>query len=149
MTIDPWISLLVGALGASLIGLLGAAIQAAREHRKWLRERRFEAYRAFMVDMNTAQSIVATKPTRGELENFKQRVKTYAENASHAFEAVSLLGPRNVNRAGQRWMKALGAFAENRDDGARVDAVNAARWRFLVVAGRVLKSRNVTEHPPE
>ncbi len=44
MTADALLSVLVGALGASLLGLLGAWIQSRREHTRWVREQRFAAY---------------------------------------------------------------------------------------------------------
>ena len=67
--IDPLVALLVGAFGAAMLtvlgGLLGAWIQSIRDHRKWLRERRFEAYRDFMINMSQLSSLTRTRSTLG------------------------------------------------------------------------------------
>src|SRR6188474_663367 len=39
----------LGGLLALIGGLVGAVIQAGREHRKWLRERRLDAYLKFLA----------------------------------------------------------------------------------------------------
>ena len=147
MEIDPLLSLLVGALGASLIGLLGAWIQARRDHRKWLREKRFDAYRAFLVSMSTYEELAKIEPTPQNAESTLKRLRDLIENLSNSFETVSLLGPRKVNAVGQNWVNAATALTKDKTDLSH-EAFRSARWQFLVVSGKVLKSENVTKERP-
>lgn len=144
--VDPLFALLVGALGASLLGLLGAWIQSRREHRKWLREQRFEAYRQFMIDMSDMSRIVSQTPTLLNAGALKADIETLVERFSHSFEAVSLLGPKSVNAAGTEWTSAALVVVRDRSHENRVK-LNRARWQFLIVAGRELKSANVGAEP--
>lgn len=147
MQVDPLVSLLVGALGAALIGLLGAWIQAKRDHRRWLRQRRYDAYHAFMVDMEALRD--ATTLARAGLAGSRRRnrLKSLQVSRSRSLEAVSILGPRSVNDAGQRWVWVAHHFqfaAEQRNNESWRDA----RWSFLKAVGRELKSNNVSHSPP-
>lgn len=145
---DSLLAGVVGALLAAAIGLLGAWIQSRREHKRWLRERRYDAYRRFMVDMGTARSIVGTEPTVFNVIDLRRRARTYTSEALDAFEAVSLLGPRPVNRAGQAWADALAALAKHRGEPSFLEAYRLRRWEFLLAAGHVLGSTNVEPAPP-
>ena len=59
-----------------------------------------------------------------------------------------MLGPRKVNAAGQKWAWSANAYAKNKAEAEKA-AFAAARWQFLIVAGKVLNSRNVTPVPME
>jgi hypothetical protein len=93
------LTLLVGLV----VGLVTALLTRKGEHAKWLREQRYEGYVAVMIDMSTFTALLETKQTLVNVTTTKARVHAYTENASTAFEAVSLLGPRTVNGAGQHW----------------------------------------------
>jgi hypothetical protein len=142
MPVDPLLSLLVGAFGAAILGLIGAWIQSRREHRKWLRERRYEAYRAFMVDMDAFGDVAQTTPTLVDALSYVKRAKALQRGFAESYEAVSLLGPKKVNAAGQRWAWA-GADFKKGDSAAAQKEWGDARWGFLIAAGKELKSRNV------
>jgi hypothetical protein len=92
MTIDPLVSLLIGAVGAALIGLFGAWIQSRREHSRWVRERRYDAYLSFLVlnDKHTSESRLNVGP-----KNDKQ-IAVAVEPLSIAISTISLLGPERA-----------------------------------------------------
>jgi hypothetical protein len=146
MQIDPLLSLLVGALGASLIGLLGIWIQSRNEHAKWLREKRLEAYTSFMRDMSTLQQLATQSPTLFNAKMIVKRSESLTETFTVSGEQVSLLGPRSVNAAGQRWIWAAQGFGASDDEMVKA-ATSEARWEFLIAAGRVLKAKNVGDRP--
>jgi len=91
MQVDPVLSLLVGALGAALIGLLGAWIQSRREHARWIREQRFDAYRDFFRVAERLAQIPDVDIEDGEQE-FMDRFRS-------AIGTVRLVGPERVVRA--------------------------------------------------
>lgn len=149
--VDPLWALLIGAFGAALLtvigGLIGAWIQAVREHRKWLRERRFEAYLDFMNGMSELSEIADIEPN---LEN-AERIKTMAEALTRRLlssgDAVSMLGPRAVNAAGTDWLGAATTFISDRTEANR-EALRRGRWQFLIAVGEELNSKNVGDTPP-
>lgn len=141
------LALIGGASTAALIGLLGAWIQSRREHGKWLRERRLEAYRAFMIDMDTYKRLRSQTATLTTARKLKRQHENFAAVFPGSFEAVSLLGPRSVNAAGQRWIEVFDAPSTPGPPFDRA-AYAESRWAFLVAAGRVLSSENVAEHMP-
>lgn len=149
--VDPLIALLVGAFGAALLtvigGLIGAWIQSIRDHRKWLRERRFEAYRDFMIDMAQLSELVSTKITVSNAERVKTRLQAVSDDITRSAEAVSLLGPRAVNAAGQDWFGAAKNLATENSDANR-ESMRKGRWKFLVAVGKELNSKNVGDAPP-
>jgi hypothetical protein len=136
------LTLIVGVV----VGLTTALLTRKGEHAKWLRERRYEAYVAFMIDMDTVTTLIGTKPTVANVFKLIARVERHIEKASAAFEAVSLLGPREVNAAGQKWVWSVNAYEETKAAPEKT-ALSAARWQFLIVAGRILESKNVTTVP--
>lgn len=103
MTVDPLLSLLVGALGAALLGLLGAWIQSRREHERWLREERLKAYAAFFQVVEQAD-IVDPKVEEAEL-----RARLRELRVTHAL--VELLGPPAVAAAGTAYIEACDVLA--------------------------------------
>lgn len=136
------LTLVVGVV----VGLITAVMARKGEHAKWMRERRYEAYMGFMIDMDTMTTLIGTKPTIENVTRVKARIESLSEKSSASFEAVSLLGPRKVNAAGQRWIWSATAYSKTQS-APEMTALSAARWQFLIVAGKVLKSKNVTAVP--
>ncbi|MGH3040267.1 MAG: hypothetical protein ACRDNG_00740 [Gaiellaceae bacterium] len=149
--IDPLLALLVGAFGAAILtvigGLIGAWIQSIREHRKWLRERRLDAYLEFMTSMSRVTRLAEETPTLENAERVLAELHALEDPMLASGDAVSILGPRAVNAAGQDWIGAATAFAKDRSEANR-DALRRGRWRFLIASGKKLKTRNVGENPP-
>jgi hypothetical protein len=143
---DLLVVALVTVITTLIVGVVTALLTRKGEHAKWLREQRYEAYVAFMIDMSTLTALLETKQTLANATNTRARVHAYTENASAAFEAVSLLGPRKVNAAGQRWVWAAKSYAENKTPLGK-SSLAKARWQFLIVAGEILDSQNVTREP--
>jgi hypothetical protein len=119
MTVHPLFSLLVGALGAAILGLVGAWIQSRREHQKWLRERRYEAYKAFMIDMDAFGELAQTTPSLANALSNAKRANLLQRRFAESFEAVSLLGPKSVNTAGQRWAWAGAEFKNDKGEAVK------------------------------
>lgn len=149
--IDPLFSLLVGAFGAAVLtvsgGLIGVWIQSVREHRKWLRERRYEAYLHFMTDMSQISKIVRTEPTRENAADLKAKLDAWIDGVGRSMDEVSVLGPKSVNAAGQDWMAATTAFAVDRSE-EKSESMSKGRWQFLITVGKELGSKNVGDAPP-
>ena len=112
MTVDPLFSLLVGALGASVIGLvgawIGAALQARREHERWLREERLKAYAGFFQVVEQAD-ILDTKIEEADLQARLRELRV-----THAL--VELLGPPAVAAAGTAYIEACDVLASTAED---------------------------------
>lgn len=83
--VDSYVSLLIGALGAALIGLLGAWIQSRREHSLWVRERRFDAYLKFLIVTERATDRLNRAPQGDDLDSM--------EAFSDALNTLRLVGP--------------------------------------------------------
>lgn len=71
-TIDPLLSLLIGALGAAALtvagGFVGAWLQSRREHARWIREQRLAAYREVIGLTEKYPYTHLLKP--GEMESY-------------------------------------------------------------------------------
>lgn len=102
MNVDPLLSLLVGALGAALLGLLGASIQSRREHARWVRERRHEAYNAFMR--------VAERVRNRDQEANATAEASYYTRVFEALGSIRLVGPDAVIEAARSYGDAAGAY---------------------------------------
>lgn len=59
--IDPFVLALASGFGGVLVsvaaGLIGAFTQSRREHKKWLKERRYEAYLTFITGMDALTAL--------------------------------------------------------------------------------------------
>ena len=97
--IDPYLSLLVGAFGAALIGLFGAWIQSRREHSRWIRERRYDAYGEFLDVAERLGPQVNRAPRDSEIEE--------QERFGDALNRLRLVGPDEVWFAAWDYWRAL------------------------------------------
>ena len=94
--VDPVLALVVGAFGAALLtavaGAIGALVQGKREHARWVREQRFDAYRAYL----RAVERMPSPPTRrADFEDFSEVVMD-------ALADIGLVGPSEVMEAAMR-----------------------------------------------
>ncbi|MGF2950724.1 hypothetical protein ACQUSX_15855 [Microbacterium sp. YY-02] len=123
-------SLFPVAVGAALTiagGLLGAWIQAAREHRKWLREKRLEVYlpaAAFLTEYELRMQAYADIESRIDgvigpdtpeeerlrqqrtLEPYAARADEYRDRVAAEMTPLIVLGPEPVAQAARRWEEA-------------------------------------------
>lgn len=146
---DDLIPVVVGAVLAALAGFVGAWIQAAREHRRWVRERRYEAFQTARLaaeryrDLGRAimalREMAPPEDAGGRERHFRKAAEVKAqhealrETMDEAFTPLLILGP-------QRVMEDLGDFAVavDRGDG---EAADAAEGRFILGMRRALKVR--------
>ncbi|HXH34369.1 MAG TPA: hypothetical protein VNJ54_08160 [Plantibacter sp.] len=105
MSIDPLVSLLVGALGAATLGLVGGAIgawvQSRREHRRWLREQKMHAYTA-VLDLVQRISLESSPVREGLNEEVTDLYRATA--------TVELLGPDTLAGHTRMLRDAVGAL---------------------------------------
>lgn len=118
MQLDPLLGILTGAFGAALLGLLGAWVQAGREHRRWVRAERLKIYRIFM---DQAES---TPGGDGSLADWDR----YIDALSPAFASIELVGPDTVADAG------------------REHFVAAMEYRAALRMTRLTEVANVSDH---
>jgi len=150
MTIDPLVSLLVGAFGAALLGLFGAWVQFGREHARWIREQRIDAYKTFL--RVTEMMWPAQSPDRTVW-------RAHMDDMSAALGEVTLVGPDLVTTAAADYLDAVLGFASVQrkvngvEDGKprpRLEPhlrllaarTNAARDALVTAARAPLKIRN-------
>lgn len=147
-TLQVFLSIFGGALVAAGAGLTGAAIQARQEHRRWLRERRYEAFaRTYALlkgfDLNWSKQMkIATKhdPSTPNSADDLDRIKRLQEEADELYTTVAtemapllILGPSNVAWAA---LEAQVAYeSDNRE--TQADREN----EFIRLAQQTLKVR--------
>ncbi|WP_395638959.1 hypothetical protein [Pseudolysinimonas sp.] len=101
MQVDPLLSLLVGALGAALLGLLGAWIQSRREDQRWIREQRLIAYtdflsatRGFSVDVDGADDLKMP----GDIREHLSRINLLGPDAVAGAAGSAVMAMREMVR---------------------------------------------------
>lgn len=101
MTLDPWLTLLIGALGAAALsipaGFLGAWIASRREHEKWIREQRLDAYRELLRVLELAWPMQSKDQTVW---------RDHQDAMSAALGVVTILGPDSVGMAAHTYLDA-------------------------------------------
>lgn len=101
-TVDPVLSLLIGALGAAVLtvigGFIGSLLQSRREHARWIREARLEAYRDFLRIAERMPEITSKEMT--------EREERYIDEMKDSLATVKLLGPDTVRIAAVKYMAA-------------------------------------------
>ena len=100
-----------------------------------------------MVHMSQLSALATTKITVTNAHSIKQRLDAVADQITRSGEAVSLLGPRAVNAAGQDWVGAAHDVAADNSEATRA-AWRKGRWQFLIAVGKELGSDNVGKTPP-
>ncbi len=89
--VDPVLSLLIGAFGAALLaalaGFVGAAINSRREHSRWVREERLNAYTAFLR---------VTELTWPMQSKDRAVWRAHMDDMTAAVSVVHILGPDTV-----------------------------------------------------
>lgn len=149
---------IVGAIIAVLGGLFTGSAQARREHEKWLREKRLEAYVpavAFLTDyehayaghhdLNDRISGAFESMTQDErrlnqktLDESRAQVWTYRERLSRETAAVTILGPEDVAIAIREWEKtARHGRSKPWEVGNMLPPVIAAMRQALEIPGAV------------
>jgi hypothetical protein len=96
MAIDPIVSLIVGAFGAAALTLLGALLgawlQARREHSRWLRDQRFAIYLALL-------ELQRRRPEVESMSVQSEESRQYMKEMARVQGGIALLGPRRMRDA--------------------------------------------------
>jgi hypothetical protein len=151
------LALLTAAVGAAGT-FVGSAMESRREHRRWLRERRYEAYtrafaliQGFSLNAHKVEKIAIRKAqARGRVMALRSRKRQsrdvqddpkiralddYADrlydSVADALAPIQLLGPVNVTKLALGMQKAYEA--------GDAEALGAAQWDFLEAAEKVLR----------
>jgi len=96
-------AVIVGALLAFLAALWGARVEANREHARWLRERRHEAYEKFMA----VTEKWATRAVIPEPQPFREPDSEFYDEMTAAESAVDLVGSQEAIAAMQPMRAAI------------------------------------------
>jgi DNA-binding helix-hairpin-helix protein with protein kinase domain len=120
VTVQPIVLALIPILSVLLTvlsGLVGAWIQNRREHKKWVRERRFEAY-------------IALSELVHAMETERDVVQDIAAKQARAFEALRQLGEKSVSEGEKKYLDAERAKV-NRDLEQISERLDRARQNLL------------------
>lgn len=137
MTVDPIVSLLVGAFGATALtvgaGFFGAWLQARREHSRWIREQQF----AVVVDsLRLVDRLVTLGGKKGNLND------EYLVELSFSGSVVALLFPTEVAQAHNAVLSGLNAMVEaelgKKDKAEAAQQKNQAVATFMALAQKYL-----------
>lgn len=135
-TILALVPVAVGGFIAFLGGLVGAQVQAQREHRRWMRERRFEAYvdLVALLSRHLSRDLVDRRLASVGLEKSAELstvIASLTNEVPNVISKVDLLGPANVIAAKNAWLR----VSNTGSDDERAKATSA----FLAVARAVLE----------
>ncbi|WP_431798351.1 hypothetical protein [Microbacterium kunmingense] len=143
--LDPTFQVLLtifgGALVAAIAGFVGAGIQARREHRRWQRERRYEAFvaayaltKAFDLNFSKQMKIADAEPEMGVDDPRIQALLTEADalygTVADRVAPLIILGP---DRVAKSYLKMHAAY-EAQD----MDALGRAEAEFQSNARKAL-----------
>lgn len=129
-----------GAAVAALAGLFGAWIQSRREHAKWVRERRYDAFTRFfgyIERLDTWAGVNADRPKELRSENPVDPLEL-----QEAAGAISILGPDAMRDAGAELRLAVIAKLEamgTPEYGDRDRRFRARREEFVVASRKLLQ----------
>jgi hypothetical protein len=140
--VDNLAPVVVGGLLAVLGGFIGAWIQGRREHRAWLREKRYEAFvkvKVYMRDLAAFEADLHAARVSGDVmreDAVLDRGVDLWERLSEAMAPVVVLGPEAVNEAGTKLMTAI------READGDVDKFDDAQVAFVTAMQRSLGIRD-------
>lgn len=127
----PVISVVVGAFIAFLFSGLGARTEARREQARWLRERRFEAYKEYL----TASDKWAMRAVDLNARGAQEPGQSFYDEMIVAEAAVELVGPARVVGAMPPLRSALDALIYDSHKGGKLSPEYWAVQRaFVAVA---------------
>lgn len=173
--IDPTLLAVLSIFGGvaltALAGLLGAWIQSRREHEKWLREKRLEAFttsriyvrraRALIADFREAQrkaaegdqSAAAKNHAAERFAELKAESNRLLADFAESSTPLTILGPDDVDDAITAFSKAL---TDNDSDAAKAaDKLVVSRMRTALritdadVSAMPFRASTWMEIPPE
>ncbi|QEE61170.1 hypothetical protein FVA74_05960 [Salinibacterium sp. dk2585] len=102
------IPLVLGAALAGIFSILGGTLQSGREHDRWIRQSRMEAYTEFLIALDAWDSASTTDRIRmlverpHDVDKYKSVVSDAERRFGAAVSRVYLLGPDVVRQAAGR-----------------------------------------------
>ena len=124
---DDLPGVIVGAAVAGLFTLVGLLIQRTNEHRRWVRERRYEAYRAFLAAHR--KMVVHGRGARDDARRdlFNELLDSVGQ--------VELVGPPSVMKAADDLHNLVAEIVFHE---ATVESLESVSQAFQLEARRVL-----------
>ncbi|OUE28913.1 hypothetical protein BFL35_16250 (plasmid) [Clavibacter michiganensis] len=95
LLVIPIVTVVLAASLSFFFGRLGASSEGKRAHERWLREQRFEAYKAFLATADKWATRAKGSDADGEWEPEQE----FYDEMTAAESAVELLGPPEVVEA--------------------------------------------------
>lgn len=132
--------LLLTALGGAAVtaaaGVLGAWVQGRREHKRWVRERRYEAYVRFLAG--------AERFGYAFRMNDQSLVEGTTGSLQEAIAEFSMLGPDTIYDAAKNYHAQLGRYIQSARNGPQamqqaMDAVTTSKAVLIELARKELK----------
>ncbi|MDQ1218142.1 hypothetical protein [Microbacterium arborescens] len=138
IAIDPTLLALlpfIGVIVTVLVGLFGAWVQSRREHARWVREQRFEAYvrvRAIITRLEYTDAdhkladlrrgaddhdLESARQRLSEVDDYKEALLTIRADFFDATVPLTILGPASVDDATTALLDAM-----NRENEAEINA---------------------------
>ncbi|WP_206446541.1 hypothetical protein [Agrococcus sp. KRD186] len=139
--IDPTLLALLSIFGGAaltgLAGWIGATIQQRREHARWVRERRFEAFRKWlnltkatvMLESEQMRSVAGAQPVgRGAADRMSAQVESVRTALPEAMSDVEMVGPNAVVAAMSAYTRLMKRPPDDKDrEDAWVDVLREVR----------------------
>jgi len=129
-----------GAVGAALLGILGAWISSLREHAKWVREERLQAYLGMLTLINGISNryvLVRSQVAAGNTVTLDE--EKMLEDFPSAFAALDLLGPVRMSKLAHTLSEAIMKQGTSNPSESSAKAISAAKEAFSDAARKVLK----------
>ena len=122
-----------GAVGAAVLGLVGAGIARISEHRRWVRQERLEAYKSFLTITETYATLLRVPNALSHMD-----ARSLSEEVGGGSAAILLLGPRRVSDAAERLRGTVMSRGASTDQATEED-VDESRAAFIGAARQVLR----------
>ena len=138
------VPLFVGAALTVVGGLVGATVQHRREHERWVRERRYEAYVAFaswaevskrIADQYIARATDANGRKSPLPASVREEMVEHQKRRTEVFGPIAILGPESVVDAANAFIATLAASV---NEAPNPDAVRQSQSGFLVAMRKTL-----------
>lgn len=135
VALDPTLLAILSIFGGAALtviaGFFGAWIQSRREHSRWIRERRLEAFTALVTMHNEYESAeIASTYAQGNpaaLASYVAQLEAIREGFPRAITPLAILGPPSVSDAADEYTAA--SNAKDRDAMRVADAKMVAAMR--------------------
>lgn len=151
IALNPAVTSLIVALVAGVFGVGGVLLGGRNDHRKWLRERRYEAYSALLKEVSETSTIrmaarVSDLRESGgtPLPEALAAMLPLAGHVEQAAAAVRILGPPGVGAVAERLSSGTVVYLLERggpDDDQHRASIRETEKRFVSEALKALRAQ--------